>query len=256
VAARAQPSGRELLDKARESVATSPCIKRIDTTELSTVISSGTNRFEQPNQTSTVIIEIDFRKHLARQTTTHDGQETVMLKSAERAAMKIGNGPWQIPTGLHEQIAKDMGNLFYCEIEAPETKENAPTWKVAGTEVLDGAETYVVESEGNSAVALAQERMTKGLAKGAVGLSAKLPTVKVLAYSAKHWIRKSDYRHLQAMQTCKLEVSPETSGEPRPLIEQSRTTISKYNYDELKIDIPDEAQRILSDANSSGETAN
>jgi hypothetical protein len=148
-----------------------------------------------------------------------------------------------------------MGNLFYCEIEALETKENAPSWKVAGREVLDGDEAYVVESEGNSGVALAQERMTKALAKGAAGQSAKLPTVKVIAYSAKHWIRISDYRHLQAVQTYKIEVSPAISAEPRPLMEQSVTTVSKYNYDEVKIDIPEEAQKIFSNGELSPSAA-
>jgi hypothetical protein len=113
----------------------------------------------------------------------------------EKAAMKLGTGAWEIPTGPYENVAKDMGNLFVCEIETPETNETAVTWKLAGTEVIDGNEAFVVESEGNTAVAIAQERMAKGIAKAYSGNHGQPPTVKVLEYSSKHWISKSDYRH-------------------------------------------------------------
>jgi hypothetical protein len=247
VPARAEPSARELLDKARDYVASAPAIGRVDTTEQSTVTIIGESRIEPKPQTTVLTIEIDRPKQLVRQTSTFEGQETVMLKQGANAAMKRGKGPWKIPTGRHAQMAKDMGNLGVCEIAAPETKENAPSWKVVGTELLDGDEAFVIESEGNTLVPLAQERMAQGLAKGFSGDPAERPSVKVLEYSAKHWISTSDYRHLQAVQISKVEASLAPTGGVQRLIEQSTKATSRYRYDKVTIEIPDAAQKILSD---------
>lgn len=92
-----------------------------------------------------------------------------MLKHGEHAAMKLGKGPWEIPTGNFGRMAQNMGNLFYCEIAVPETKENAPTWKVVGKELLDGEEAFVVENEPGTGLQLADERMAKGFAKVLAG---------------------------------------------------------------------------------------
>jgi hypothetical protein len=248
VPARAEPSARALLDKAQEYIATSAAIRRVDTMEQSTDLIFGENRVEVAHKKGVVTIEIDFRKHLVRQKAVHDGQELVMLKQGDQAAMKQGSGPWQIPTGLHARIAQDMGNLFVCEIETPETKEDAPNWRVVGTDVLDGDDAYVIETEGNTAVPLAQARMAKALAKAFAGDSANGPSVKVLEYSAKHWIRKSDYRHLQAVQSSKVELLIATPFGAQQVIEHSNTT-SKYSYEQIAIDIPADALKLLSDNN-------
>ena len=134
-----------------------------------------------------------------------------------------------------------MGNLGVCEIEVPETKENAPTWKVAGKELLDGDEAFIIESEGNTLVPLVQERMAKVFAKALPGDPAEQPSVKVLEYSAKHWISTSDYRHLQAVQISKVEVSVALPGGKQQLIEQSSKATSRYRYDKVTIEIPEAA---------------
>ena len=249
VPALAEPSAPELLDKARDYVASAPAIQRVDTREQSTVTIIGEIRIEPKPQTTVMTIEIDRPKQLIRQTSTFEGQETVMLKQGEHAAMKRGKGPWKIPTGLHAQVAKDMGNLGVCNILVPETKENAPTWKVVGTELLDGDEAFVIESEGNTLVPLAQERMAKGLAKGFSGDPAERPSVKVLEYSAKHWISTSDYRHLQAVQISKVEASLAPVGGVQRLTEQSTKVTSRYRYDQVTIEIPEGAEKILSSQN-------
>ena len=84
------------------------------------------------------------------------------------------------PKGLYASIAKDMGNLFVCERETPESEKNAPAWKVAGTEPCGGEEAFVIETEGDTAVPLAQERMANGLARSFPGDPALRPKVKVL----------------------------------------------------------------------------
>ena len=246
IPALGEQSARELLDRARDSLASASAIRRVDTTEQSGVVIVGPRRMEQKPQTNTVTIEIDASKHLARQTGKIQGQEFIILKQGEKAAMQLGNGRWEIPTGPFENIAKDMGNLFVCEIETPETKKNAPTWKLAGTEMLCGIEAFVIETEGNTAVPLAQERVMKGMAKGYAGNPGQRPTVKVLEYSARHWINKSDYRPLQAVQVSKVEVTMVLPDGNRQLIESSSKVTSRYSYDKVIIEVPEDARKVLS----------
>ena len=141
---RAEQSARELLDKSRDFTATAHTINRVDTTEQTAVIMADQRRAEQKPQTNVVTIQIDMSKYLARQTATILGKELIMLKQGEKSAMKLGNGLWEIPKGPFENLAKDMGNLFVCEIETPETLENAPVWKVAGVERLGGQDAFVI----------------------------------------------------------------------------------------------------------------
>jgi|GEM_PF-5814740 len=198
---------------------------------------------EQKPQTNVMTIEIDRLKYLARQTGTFEGKELVMLKQGEKVAMKLGTGAWEIPTGPFKEMAGDMGNLFVCEIETPEKKETTPTWKLMNTELLDGIEVFVIETEGNTAVPLAQERMASGIAKTFPGNPDQRPTVKVLEYSSKHWISKTDYRRLKTLQISKYQmtiVSP--NGEH--LIKQSSIATSEYSYDNVKIEIPEAVARI------------
>jgi len=244
-----EQSARELLDKARDYLASAPPLRRIDTIQDSVALVVGQRRIEQEPQTNVVTIEIDMSRHLARQTTTVQGQELVMLKQGEKAAMKLGSGPWEIPSRPYENLAKDMGNLFVCEIETPETKENAPVWKLVGTELLDGHEAFVIETEGNTAVAIAQARMTKGIAKHFSGNPAQRPIVKVLEYSSKHWISKSDYRYLQTVQTSKVVMTLALPDGKQQLIESSTRGTSRYSYEKVTIEIPEGAQKVLASGN-------
>jgi hypothetical protein len=246
IPAWAEFSARELLDKTQAKAAAEPVLKRIDTNEQSSVVIAGGQRLEQPPQKSVLQIEIDQTRRLVRHSTTIQGKEFVMLKQGDKAAMKTGDGPWEIPTGQYEQMAKDMGNLFVCEMETPEDKKNAPAWKVAGTEVFDGNDVFVIESEGNSGVAIAQERMSKGIAKSFAANPAGCPAVKILEYSSKHWISKSDFRRLQAVQISKYQLTFPGADGNKQTIEMSTKATSKYSYGKLAIEIPADAQRLLS----------
>jgi hypothetical protein len=249
MAVLAEESARKLLDKARDAIASAPALRRLDTGEQSAVLIVGGGRMPQPPQTNVVAIEIDMLKLLARQTTTVQGKELVMLKQREKTAMKLGSGLWETPSGPYEQMAKDMGNLFVCEKETPETKENAPVWKLVSTESFDGQEAYVIESEGNTAAAIAQARMSNGLAKAWPGDPAQRPTVKVLEYSSKHWLEKPNCRRLQAVQISKMLLTMPLPDGTQQVIEQSSRSISRYNYGAVTIEIPEEAQKLLSPGN-------
>lgn len=247
----AEESARELLDKARDVAASAPAFRRVDTSEQSAVLLAGGRRMPQPPQTNVVTIEVDMMNLLARQTASVQGKELVMLKQGEKAAMKLGSGQWEAPNGPYEQMAKDMGNLFVCENETPETKENAPVWRLVGTESLKGHEAFVIESEGNTAAAIAQARMSNGLAKGLPGDLAQRPTAKVLEYSSKHWLEKPNCRRLQAVQVSKVLLTMPLPDGTQQVIEQSSRSISRYDYDGVKIQIPEEAQKLLAPGNVS-----
>jgi hypothetical protein len=240
-----QQSGRELLDRARVYMASAPALKRIDTIQVSHALVVGQERSEQERQTTVTQTEIDLPRLLARYTATVQGQELLVLKQGERAAMKLGSGPWKIPSGPYESVVKSLGNLFQCEVETPETRENAPVWKLAGTELLDGHEALVIETEGNTAIPIAQARMTTGTAKVALGDPARQPAIKVLEYSSKHWISKSDYRYLQTVQLSKVQTTLTFPDGRERLIESSTRTTTRYSYEKVTIDIPEEAQKVL-----------
>lgn len=246
IAAAQQESGRELLDKARDSAGSTPKLRRVDTSEQTVVLIQGVKRVEQKAQKTVTTIEIDTSKALARQTSTIQGQSLILLRQGEKAAMKLGDGPWRAPSEPFIAAARDVGNLFVCEIETPEDKQNAPNWVVTGTEVVDGQDAYVVETEGNSCVALAQQRMTKGIAKNFPDPEQR-PVVKVLEYSARHWISKANYWRLRAQQTSKVQISTKLPDGSQQLIEQLSESNSTYTYEHVNIEVPDDAKRALAD---------
>jgi hypothetical protein len=242
----AEETGRQLLDKARTAVASAPTLRRTDTVEQVVCLINGPQRMEQKPTTSVVTIEVDLAKMLARQMSTVQGKQLIMLRQGNNAAMKLGKGVWETPRGPFQNAAQELGNLFVCEIETPEDKQFAPDWKVTGSEVVDGQDAYIVESAGNTAAALAEARMTKAIAKNFAGNPDGRPTVKVLAYVSRHWISKADFRRLRAVQTSKVQISTKGTADHEQVIEQSSTSSSSYEYGPVNIEVPDDAQKILS----------
>ena len=241
-------SPRALLDKACDYVASAPAIRRKDTIEQTDVVITGQRRMEQEPQTNVATIEIDMPKHLARYTAMFQGEKLIMLKQGGKTAMKLGAGPWKTPAGPFGNLAKNLGNLFVCEIETPETKKNAPDWELTGTELLGGDEVLVIETQGNTAVPLAQERMAMGIAKAFAANPTQQPTVKVLEYSSKHWIGKTDYRYLRTVQKSKTLLTINFPDGSQQLIESSLKTTSEYGYNKVIIEIPEDARKVLSSA--------
>lgn len=137
-----------------------------------------------------------------------------------------------------------------CEIDTPETEGNAPVWKLIGTEVIEGQEALIIESEGNTAVSIAQERMAKNIGKAYKDNPTQCPSIKVLEYSSKIWIGKADYRHLQTIQTSKYQMKFSRPDGIQYIKETTNTGISKYNYEKTKIYIPEGAKKFLVTENS------
>jgi hypothetical protein len=240
----ARLSARQMLDKAGEFEASALMIQRVDTSEQAMVATVGQQRTPQPPQTNVVTIEIDRARLLARQSCVIEGKKIVLLRQGDKSAMRTGNSPWEIPRGIYANIAKELGNLFVCEQETPESAQNAPVWIVTGSEQLDGVDAYVIETEGNSAAPLARARMLKGMAKTLPPGSVP-PSVKVLCYSSKHWVGKSDFRPLRTVQSSKYEVTMTLPGGQKPVVETTSVSKSEYQYETVDIAVPSEAQRIL-----------
>src|SRR2546425_11350875 len=87
-----EESARELLDKARDHIASAPALRRIDTMQDSHALIVGQERVEQQPQTSVVQIETDTTRHVARQAGAFQGKELIILKQGEKAAVKLGAG--------------------------------------------------------------------------------------------------------------------------------------------------------------------
>lgn len=236
---------REILDKSQEVLMKELFISRTDFSEQSASLFLGDRKIEQPMKSETKI-EIDWENDLVRLWGQQNGQEVVMIKHGKRMAMKLDSAPWQVPDGAYETMAKDLGNLFVCERETPESRGNAPQWRIVGTESLNGIEAIVIESEGNSAVAIAEARMNKGFEKGfsAIG-SRERPSGKVLAYSSKLWIAKSSYRPLQTIQTPKYQMSMPLGDGKEQTIDISGKNTSIYSYVKVTINVPEEAKKLL-----------
>ncbi len=243
--AQAELTPREILNRANEFIFSAEYIKRIDVSEANNTIYAGEKKIEQPKQISSMTIEIEHDKLLAKQTVDLNGQLLIMIKHDKKAVMKIGTGTWQVPTGPYERMAQDMGNLFVCEEVAPETDKNAPNWILVKMEKIDGLESVLVESKDNSAVALAQERMTKGIEINFKDNPAQKPTVEVIEYKSKNWLGKSDFRRIKVIQTSKVTfLMPSPDGSIMK-IEKTGTTTSSYDYSKNKITVPAEAETLL-----------
>ncbi len=234
-----------MLNKANQFIFSAQYIKRIDVSEAYNTITVGEKKIEQPAQISSMTIEIEQEKMLAKQTVDHNGQLLTMIRHGKKAAMKIGTGTWQIPAGPYEKMAQDMGNFFICEETAPETDKNAPVWIIAKMEEIGDLESILVESKDNSAVALAQERMSKGIESSFKDNPAQKPTVKVIEYKSKNWLGKSDFRRIKVIQNSKvIFLMPSPDGTVMK-IEKTGMTTSDYDYRKNRITIPAEAEALL-----------
>jgi hypothetical protein len=239
-------SAREILDGSQEALAKEPFISRTDISEQNSVINIGGRTISQPVRTEN-IIEIDRDNNIIRQSGKQNGEELIMVRQGDHAVMKLGATPWKLPDGPYGTMAKDLGSLNVCEIEAPELKENAVRWRIAGTESVDGIEAVVVESEGNSAAPLAESRMNKGIERTfPLSESGRRPSAKVLEYSSRIWIERSGNRPLRAVQTSRIRMTVPMSESEDQVIESSGAATSQYSYKRTVIDVPEDAKKILS----------
>ncbi|HLJ95156.1 MAG TPA: hypothetical protein VKU02_18410 [Gemmataceae bacterium] len=191
----------------------------------------------------TSVLEIDAGKGIMRLTTRgQDGKDLVVIRKGDRVAMKIGSGPWTVPTGPYAQMREQMANPFACPLPKS-TEKDSPRWKIVGQESFDGQETTVLETVGDTANAYALQRMREGIASMFTDPKVR-PTIEVLAYKSRHWIGKDSQRRLRVEQTSHQKLTMPAAGQA-VIDSTSKTTALYRRYDRIVIDVPEEARRIL-----------
>lgn len=189
------------------------------------------------------LIEIDAGKQLMRLTTKdQSGKELVVIRQGKSIAMKIGSEPWAVPLGQYARIGDQLANPFACPL--PQSgKEHSPKWTVVGAELLDGKETTVIETVGDTANSYAQQRIREGLAS-MFPEEASRPAIEVLAYKSRHWIETKDNRRLRVDQTSHQQMVMPAVG--KTVIDINAKTTAIYGrYDNVNIQVPKEARLIL-----------
>jgi hypothetical protein len=190
----------------------------------------------------TSVFEIDARTRIIRLTTKDAGKELVVLRKGKNIAMKIGSGPWTKPQGAYVRIGDQLANPFACPLPKSGEK-HSPKWALVGRARLDAVEAIVIETVGNTATKYAEARMREGIA-GVFPDAGARPAIEVLAYKSRHWIGTKDQRRLRVEQTSHHKMTMPGAG--KIVVDVSAKTTSVYRrYDEVAIDVPEEARRIL-----------
>ncbi|MBF0501380.1 MAG: hypothetical protein HQM09_14665 [Candidatus Riflebacteria bacterium] len=246
IAALSAPPARELLDKSNDVLFATPYIQRVDTEEKAATATVGDKRIGQPPTKTVLSIDIERKGSVARERTLVGGQELILLARGDKRVMKLGTDSWQVPTGQWEKMAKDLGNLFVCEQVVPETASNAPELKIVDGEKLDGIDAVVIESVGDSATKIAEQRMNAGVQKMLGDQKIKI-AIKVLSYSMRKWLAKDNLRPLQNIQHRRFVTTITLPDGKTQVTETESVGTSKYTFDQTPIEIPDEAGRLLSD---------
>jgi len=189
-------------------------------------------------------IEIDADKGVVRMTMKdQSGEDVVVIRKGDRIAMKIGSGPWTAPKGPYARMGDQLANPFACPLPKP-GQEHSPRWTIVGDERQGGQEMTVIKTVGDTANKYAQERMRDGIASIFSDASAR-PTIEVVTYESRHWIGKTDDRRQRVEQTSHHKMT--MPGAAKTVIDVvAKTTAIYRRYNDIDIDVPEEARRILS----------
>ena len=237
--------GDELISRSHQAIAALPSFQIKQTMEQDTTLLQNGKPTGQPIHSAQVtILDIDMSNGLVQMVTTQpNGSEMRVLRRADRAVIKLGDAPWQEPTGPFARIKEQLANPFACPL--PMKTPSSPKWEVVKQEMLHGEEVVVVRTVGDSAVGYASQRIQEGL-QTAIEDPAKRPKIQVLSYTATHWIRKKDNRRLKVVQESHQAVTlPQESGEPLKMKVLTVTTAEYSRFGSVKIEVPAEAAAIL-----------
>lgn len=194
-----------------------------------------------PSTKKTSVIEVDFGNQLVRMVTKDKGKDVILLRKGKDVAMKRGSNPWEKPQGPFAHMGDQMANPFACPLPKRGEKQS-PKWRIVGRELLNGEETTVIETIGDTANRYAEERMREGILAMFPDTDAR-PAVEVLEYKSRHWIGK-DHRRLRVEQTSHTKMT--IPGTDKMVLDVLAKTTAVYSrYDKVEIRVPDEARRIL-----------
>jgi hypothetical protein len=240
---RAEDKAEQILRASQDYVAARSVEIQQTVEQTSAVLVDGKPMGVPQTTKQTSIIEIDAGKMLVRMSfKDQSGNDGVVIRKGDRVAMKIGSAPWTVPIGPYAQIREQLANPFACPLPKA-GEDHSPRWTIVGPDHLDGQEVTVIETVSDTANKYAQERMREGIAS-VFSDPATRPTIDVLAYKSRHWIGKEDHRRLRVEQTSHQRMTMPAIA--KAVIDVTAKTIAVYSrYDNVQIDVPEEARRIL-----------
>ena len=245
VSSRAEEEADRLIRASRDFVISAASVEICQAVEQTvTVTIDGKVVAPERAQTQTSNIEIDAKAGVVRMVTKDtQGQNLAVIRDDDRVAVKIGDNPWQHPSGPYANLAKNLARPFACELPGP--GEESPRWRIVGTEKRGESEVTVIESEEGTGLALAERLMNQGFVARFPDPTTR-PQVKVEAYTSRHWVGKQDNRRHQVVQTSRYNVSMlRPDGKTVTTDVRMKTTAVYRRYGEVTIEIPDEARAIL-----------
>lgn len=207
--------------------------------QTSTMMDEGKALGSPQSTTQTSTIEMDNRHGIVRLATNAPTLgEVVVLRRHDRVAMKTGSGEWGPPQGPFASMGKQLANPMAC----PVYKESeTPTWRIAGESTLDGKETILLETVGDSALAYVQRVQEEGIASAFPDAKTR-PKISIVSYSMRAWVAKTGGTLLRQEKTLKGRLAIPTGGE----MEFTSHSVQNYRrYGEVELTIPDAAKQIL-----------
>jgi hypothetical protein len=154
-------------------------------------MSDGKPRGAPQSTTQTSTIEMDNRHGIVRLATNVPPLgEVVILRHYDRLAMKTGSGEWEPPQGPVAAMSKQLANPMACPVYKD---SETPTWRIAGEATLDGKETILLETVGDSALAYVQRVQDEGLASAFPDAKTR-PKMSIVSYSMCAWVARTGGR--------------------------------------------------------------
>jgi hypothetical protein len=241
MAAWADEDAEKIINASHECVSGRSFERRDTAEQKARLLIPGKPPMEVPSTKQTSIFEVDTANKLVRMTVKDKGKDVVVIRQGKKSAMKIDTDPWSKPQGPYARMDDQLANPFACPLPKKGDKDS-PKWRIVGREVLDGEETTVIETVGDTANKFAAERMREGLV-AMFPEADKRPSIEVLDYKSRHWIGK-DNRRLRVEQTSHSKMT--MPGTSPVVIDLAVKTITVYSrYDKVQIQVPNEAQAIL-----------
>jgi hypothetical protein len=174
-------------------------------------------------------------------TTDPSGLPLRAIRRGEGIVMKLGDQPWQVPSGQYAQFKEQLATPYACPL--PGRGPDSPQWKFVGTTQEQGAACDIIETVGDSAVGYVTGVMNKSMAAAD---PANRPAVKVESYVSRQWIAQADAQRLRTEQTGRIQLTmhPSPGRTVDVHLETTGTTVYR-RYGKVTIEIPAEAERLL-----------
>ncbi len=166
-----------------------------------------------------------------------------VIRRGEGIAMKLGDQPWQVPSGAYAQLKDQLAAPYACPL--PGRGSDSPQWRFASPAQEQGQSCDVIETVGDSAIGYVTGVMNKTMASVTAD-PAMRPVVHVRSYVSRHWIARSDARRLRVEQTGRIQMTMRQPAGQTVDVDLETTGTTLYRrYGEVTIDVPAEAAQLL-----------